>query len=154
MLWMCHVSNVALSLGLLLDKPAWVRLGVIWLIFGHPLWVMHMIQTGERLPTSFLSHLGGLAVGLIAFHKVRADRSTWLYAIIWYFVIQQLSRMLTRPELNVNIAHSMTDGWDQVFSSYWQYWVVVSFLMAVSIWILGFLLLKVFPPSTSGSSSA
>jgi hypothetical protein len=146
-LWMCHLSNVILALGLFLACPLLVRISIPWLVFGLPLWIWDMTQMGVIGGlTSFGTHIGGLLVGLFAVSRMRYDRKSWLYALIYYLVVQQVCRMITPVELNVNIAHKIYYGWETMFSAYWQYWLVTTITAAVFLWVIGFLLMKLFPP--------
>lgn len=146
MLWMCNVGNLVLGIGLLIGSPRVIRLAVIWLIPGLPLWVFDAIQRGGLLFTSFLTHIGGLAVGLIVMRRVRADKWTWAYGFAWYLLVQQLSRLFTSEFWNVNVAHKAYPGYEQVVSQYWQFWILTSLMVAVGLCILGFILIKLFPP--------
>jgi hypothetical protein len=154
-LWMCHVSNVILGLGLFLGVPGLIRVAVIWQLPGIPLWIMDMLRT-ELMPViTFFSHLGGLSVGLIGLWNVRADKRTWLYALLWYLFVQHMCRMFTSPELNVNVAHTMYVGWERVFPVYWQYWLFTTAGAALTLWVLGRILLKLMPPrATSAQDGA
>jgi uncharacterized membrane protein len=145
-LWMCHVSNFALGIGLLLGHRDLIRLAPIWLLPGIPLWIMDMLTTRQMPPITFLSHLVCPVVGLIALRYVRAGRWTWLRAFFWFLFIQQLARMITPPELNVNVAHSIYPGWERFFSAYWQYRLFVVASSAAALWVVGRLLLWYAPP--------
>ena len=146
-LWMCHVSNVILAIGWMSAWPGLIRVAVLWLIPGLPLWIMESIQTGEVSFTSVLTHLGGLALGLILLYRVRSARWTWLYAMIWYLALQQICRMASPEALNVNIAHRMRAGWEGVFSAYWQYWLFTSLLALGGLWGVNRILQLLFPVS-------
>jgi hypothetical protein len=145
-LWMCHLSNLTLALGFFLAWPGLVRISVPWLLFGLPLWIWDMTQMGLIGGlTSFGTHIGGLLVGLLALSKMGYARKSWLYALLWYLVVQQVCRMVTPVELNVNIAHQVYYGWETIFSVYWQYWLVTTLTAGVFLWLIGRLLLKLFP---------
>jgi hypothetical protein len=146
MLWMCNIANLVLAAGLLLNRPLLIRLAVIWLIPGLPLWFWFVVREGGWLLTSFLGHVGGLIVGVIALLKVRAARGMWLYALAWYLLIQQLCRLFTPADLNVNVAHSVYQGWESVISSYWQYWIITTLMVAAGLWLIEIILLKLLPP--------
>ncbi len=152
-LWMCHVSNLALGFGLLLACPVFVRLAAIWFVPAIPLWVMDMMRTGETPAITFVSHLGGLAVAMVALRQVRASRFMWIQGVVWYLFIQQLSRMFTRPELNINVAHTMYEGWERVFPVYWQYWIFTTLSAAFALWVTNVLLTKLMPPRTGDSAA-
>ncbi|HLG15495.1 MAG TPA: hypothetical protein VJH03_13485 [Blastocatellia bacterium] len=146
LLWMCNVANLMLAAGLMLGWRWLIRLSVIWLVPGLPLWLYYVAFTGGWLLTSFFTHVGGLIVGLAALSAVRASEWTWLHGFAWYVILQQVSRVATAPELNVNVAHSVYQGWENAFGAYWQYWLATTALTAVGLWILGWILLKLFPP--------
>jgi hypothetical protein len=152
MLWMCNVGNLMLAAGLLLGSPRVIRLAVIWLVPGLPLWVFDAVLRGGLLFTSFLTHIGGLAVGLIAMRRVRADRWTWLYGLGWYLLVQQASRLLTSEYWNVNVSHRVYPGYEKVVSQYWQFWLLTSAMVAVGLFVLGFIMIKLFPPRAASSS--
>ena len=146
LLWVCTVSNLLLAFGLFLDLPLLIRVAVMWLITGLPLWAWDMSAQGTGPVSSFLTHFGGLAIGLISLSRVRATRGVWVYAFIWYLALQLLARLLTPPELNVNLAHDMYGGWHDVFSSYRKFSVFMSVVVAAALWLNGLAMLKLFPP--------
>ncbi len=149
MFWMCNVGNLALALGILLGQKWMIRPAVIWLIPGLPLWLFEVVRNGGWLLTSFFTHIGGLAVGIIAIYKVRADKRTWGYALAWYWVMQLLSRLFTDPFWNVNVAHRIYGGYETIVSEYWQFWILTTMMVAAGLWILGWILLKLFPPRSN-----
>lgn len=164
MLWMCNVGNLLLALGLFLGKARLIRVAVIWLIPGVAVWFVYVVPTWGMLLTgkfgvqellavvsSTLAHLGGLAVGLPLLRRIGMDDRAWLWAFMWYFIVQLLSRFVTPAALNVNVAHRIQDGWEQTFSSYWKFWLVLTLLVGVCLWILGRLLKMLWPmPTTTG----
>ena len=148
-LWMCHVSNIMLGLGLLFARPALIRLAVIWQIPAIPLWAMDMMRTGQMPVITFFSHLGGAAVGIYGLARVRASRWMWLYAWAWFLALQQVTRVLAPPELNVNVAQSIYPGWERFFSAYWQYWLFIVLTSAGGLWVLGRILYGLCSPAAS-----
>ena len=62
-LWMCHMSNLALGVGLLIGYRGLVRLAPMWLLSGIPLWILDMLTTRLMPPITFFSHLVGPARG-------------------------------------------------------------------------------------------
>lgn len=160
MLWMCNIGNLLLAIGLFLGEAMLIRVAVIWMLPGVVVWAMYVVPTWGMLLTgqlsfgqlfgvlsSTLAHLGGFSVGMLALQRVRMDARAWLYAYIWYFVVQLLSRFLTPDAMNVNLAHRIQDGWEQAFSSYWKFWLLLTLIVGLCLWILGFLLKKLWPLS-------
>ncbi|HVQ36118.1 MAG TPA: hypothetical protein VMS31_01200 [Pyrinomonadaceae bacterium] len=158
MLWMCNIGNLLLSIGLFLGEVILIRVAVIWMVPGVVVWALYVVPTWGMLLTgdasfgqffgvlsSSLAHLGGFSVGMLALQKVRMDKRAWLYAVIWYFVVQLLSRLLTPAEMNVNLAHRIQDGWEQSLSSYWKFWLCLTLMVGLCLWILGFVLSILWP---------
>lgn len=149
MLWMCIIGNLLIAFGVFLRRPLSIRIGVSWLLLGLGLWLGFAVaREGTTLP-SILAHVGGLVVGLVALSKVGADRNTWLYASVWYIVIQHVCRMFTPAELNVNIAHRVYDGLEGVFPTYGIFWAASTMLAAFGLWIIGIGLQRVWPARMS-----
>lgn len=145
MLWMCNLATAVLGIGMIVGFSPLIRLAVIWLIPGLALWFWFVVMEGGWLWTSFFSHVGGLLIGLFAMREVRGGRWTWLYASIWYLVVQQLCRMITDPELNVNVAHRPFEDFAEMFGSYREYWILTTLLVVVGSWLLGMAMMELFP---------
>jgi hypothetical protein len=146
MLWMCNIGNLLLAVGLLLAWPLLIRVAAIWLLPGLPVWLWFIVWPGGWILTSFFAHAGGLIVGLIALHRVRASRRLWLQAFAWYLLIQEICRLFTPPELNVNAARRIYPTFEPMFSAYWQFWIAGTLVVGVGLWIIGWALMKLFPP--------
>ena len=160
MLWMCNIGNLLLALGLFLEEALLIRVAVIWMIPGVAVWFVYVVPTWGMLLTgrfgyrelvavlsSTLAHLGGFSVGMLVLRRIRMDDRAWLYALIWYLFVQLLSRIITPAALNVNVAHRIQDGWEGSFSSYLKFWLVLTLLVGLCLWILGRLLKMLWPIS-------
>jgi len=145
MLWMCNVGNLLLAFGLFFNWPVVIRVAGIWMIPGLVVWFLYVYLEGVFL-TSTLAHIGGLIVGLLALRRVGVDRRAWLYALAWYFVVQLVSRFVTPDELNVNVSKRIYAGWERSFGTYWKFWLVLSLIVAAMLWIITFVLNKLWPP--------
>ena len=95
--------------------------------------------------SSTLAHLGGFSVGIVVLRKVRVDSQAWFYAFLWYFIVQLLSRVTTPAAMNVNLSHNIQVGWEATFSSYLKFWLVLSSLVGICLWLLGSLLRMLWP---------
>ncbi len=146
MLWMCNISVLLLGVGMLLGRAELIRVAVFWLIPGLALWFYYVVLRGGWLLTSTFSHVGGLIVGLVAFYKIRARRWTWVYATLWYLVVQEIARLTTPEAWNINVARIVYAGWEETFNSYWKFWLATTFVVVAGLWALGLILLKLFPP--------
>lgn len=145
MLWMCNIGNFLLAIGLFLDNRWLMRIAIIWTIPGLMIWFIYVVLAWGIFLTSTLAHVGGLAVGIFVLRKIGMDRRTWLYAFGWYLLVQFLSRLITSPELNVNLAHKIQPGWEQPFGSYWQFWLVLTFVTGFVLWALDWGFQRIWP---------
>jgi hypothetical protein len=160
MLWMCNIGNLLLALGLFLEQAILVRVAVMWMVPGLLVWFAYVVPTWGMLLTgrfsftellgvvsSTLAHVGGFTVGMVALRKIKMDSRAWLYAFLWYFIVQLASRLITPAAMNVNLSHNIQTGWEQTFNSYWKFWFVLTILVGICSWILGLLLRLLWPAS-------
>jgi hypothetical protein len=146
MLWVCNAGNLLLAMGLLLEKPVVIRFSAILMVPGLLVWFIWVVLAWGVFLTSTLVHIGALAVAMIALRQFRMDRTAWRWAFGWYLLLQLLSRFVTRPELNVNLAHSVQPGWELAFGSYWMFWLALTLAAMACLWLTGMLLWSVWPP--------
>jgi hypothetical protein len=144
LLWMCNIGNLLLAIGLFLEKPVVVRLSAIWMIPGLIIWLLYVVLAWGVFLTSTLAHVGGLIVALFALSKLGMDRTAWRWAFGWYLVVQLASRLVTPAVLNVNLAHAVQSGWERTFQSYWTFWLVLTIVTAIGLWLSGLLLWSIW----------
>lgn len=145
MFWMCNIGNLVLAIGLFLEKPLLVRVAALWTIPGLIVWFLYVVLTWGVFLSSTLAHVGGLAVAAFAVRTYGMDRNSWMYGFGWSMVMQVLSRLFTAPELNVNLMHAVQPGWERTFTSYWSFWLVLTFATAVVLWLSGLLWRALWP---------
>jgi len=136
MLWMCNIGNLLFAVGLFLDNRRLMRVAIIWTIPGLIIWLIYVVLEWGVFFTSTLAHVGGLVVGLFVLRRIGMDRRSWVYAFVWYLLVQFASRLLTATDLNVNLAHRIQPGWDQRFGTYWQFWLVLTIVTASTLWLV------------------
>lgn len=149
LLWMCNVGNLLLAIGILLSQRELIRAAAIWTIPGLVVWVRYVLFEYDFVVSSALAHVGGIIVALIVLRQVRMDRIAWAYAFVWYLFMQVPSRLVTDPRLNVNVAHRIQTGWDNAFSSYWRFWIVLTVLVGFCLWGVGLVLSWIWPARES-----
>jgi hypothetical protein len=149
MLWMCNVGDLLLAIGLFFRQPVLIRIAVIWMIPGFVIWFRFVVLEWGLFFSSVLAHVGGILVSIVAGKKVGVDRNAWLYAFGWYLVVQIVSRLLTAPDLNVNLSHRIQPGFERVFSAYWQFWLTTAVATAIVLWLLAYLLARLWPTPLS-----
>ena len=145
--WMCNVGNLLLAIGLFLNHKELIRASAIWTIPGLGVWIFY-VGFGGGL-SSALAHIGGVIVGFFVLSQVRMDRIAWLYAFAWYLFMQVLSRLITTPDLNVNVVYKIQPGWESAFGSFWKFWLVMTLVVAVALWLIGMLLSLVWPANSA-----
>jgi hypothetical protein len=147
-LWMCHAANVLLSAGIFARAPRPTGAAVLWIVIGLPLWAMDAWLAGETTAVSAASHLGGLAVGLYALHRLRLSSNPWLAALLVFVALREACRWLTPAALNVNLAHAPYRGWE---IAYWQYWLITTAAAAGALWALGAVLTRISRETREGT---
>ena len=145
LLWMCNVGNLLLAIGLFFNQRELIRATAIWTIPGLGIWIRYVLFEYDFVVSSALAHVGGIIVALIVLRRVRMDRIAWVYAFVWYLFMQLAARLMTDPRLNVNLAHRVQTGWENVFSGYWKFWVVLTALVCFCLWGVGLVLARIWP---------
>ncbi len=149
MLWSCHVASAVLAVGILFNLRSVVAAGFLFhLGIGFPAWLIEMIVTkgtfgspvlvGHILVTSSLVHVLPLIAGAIVLHPLRdvLPRSSIPFAWAIQLGMLPISRWLTPPPLNVNLAHTV---WTPLQQSFPRLRV---FHLAISAACLGTLLIS------------
>ena len=154
LLWICNVGNVLLGVGLLLGQRELIRTAAIWTIPGLGIWIRYVLLASGFYFSTTLAHVGGIVVGLIALSRVRMDRLAWIYAFIWSLLVQLAARLLTSPELNVNLAHRIQPGWENLFSTYWKFWLVLLMVTALVLWLISKVLSLIWPAAPISEEAA
>jgi hypothetical protein len=152
--WMCNIGNLLLAAGLFLNHRELIRAAAIWTIPGLGIWIRYVVFEYDFVASSALAHVGGIVVALIVLRRVRMDRIAWVYASVWYLFMQVVSRLVTAPVLNTNVAHRIQTGWENAFSSYWKFWIVMTALVAVCLWAIGRFLSWIWPARNSEGIAA
>jgi hypothetical protein len=146
-LWSCHIANLTLGVGLFLGNLLMIRIASYLLILGVVPWLLDLVVIQRITALSLFSHLIGAGMTLIVLRRVRIAPNCWPYALIFFLCLQQLTRLLSDPGpyTNINLAHYAYGSWKDLFSSYREYWLVNSALVALTLWIIEFILLRLFP---------
>src|SRR5882672_1359325 len=147
MLWSCHVSNLMLAAGLFMGNPFLIRVAVLWLILGVPPWIVDMVCSHMITAVRVFSHLGGFIVAIVAIRRVGAKRWSWIPSLIYFVILQQITRLATDsgPYTNVNVAHFAYGPMKDWFAGYWTYWAANTSAVALTLIIIEFVLLRLFP---------
>lgn len=121
MLWACNVGVLLIGAGCVLDRRMPIAVGVSWLVFGAPIWILDLCGDGELLVTSFGTHFGGLLIGGLAMRRLGWPRHTWLVALAALLALAVFTHLTTAAADNINLAFAVWSGWEAYFPSYALY---------------------------------
>ncbi|HSE39984.1 MAG TPA: hypothetical protein VLH08_04400 [Acidobacteriota bacterium] len=146
-LWLCNLNNLLLAAGILTGWKLLTQIGILWLLPALPLWAIESWMYGDWPLTSILSHIGALSVGLYLLPRLGMNKYVWIPALVYAFIVQQLTRLLTPSKLNVNVAFEAYMDWKEIFPHYWQFWLFVALEATLGLFLLNWFLAKRFPDS-------
>lgn len=132
LLWACHLASLLIGFGLLTSSALANAIGVSWLSFGFPLWILDLATGGELIPTSFLTHVVAFGLGLWGVRRLGFPRGTWWKAALAFVAVWPITRALTPRAANVNLAFFVHPGWERVFPVYALYFAFVVALAAAT----------------------
>ena len=118
LLWGCHLAVLLVGAGLWTGKAAINAIGLLWACIGLPIWLIYTFTGGEFMPTSVLTHVGGFALGIAGVRRLGMPAGVWWKALAAYLTLWAVTRALTPPQANVNLAFGVWPGWEDSFPSY------------------------------------
>jgi hypothetical protein len=121
LLWFCHLAALAIGLGLLVRSPTLNAVGFLWLCVGTPCWLLYLASGGELVAGSVLTHGVGLAAGAVGLRRLGLPAGAWWKALVALAIVHALSRVVTPPAENVNLAFAVWSGWESWFPSHVVY---------------------------------
>jgi hypothetical protein len=145
MLWSCHLASFVLAVGLLLNQRLLVSAGLLFhLGLGFPLWLVEVVATRGTfgapmitprvLATSILVHSLPLTAGGFYVRRGLLPASSVLLAWLFQVGMLPISRWLTPPEFNVNLAHAVWKPLANTFTNFWLFQFLGA--LAALIWLV------------------
>ena len=136
MLWACHAASLLVGLGMLARQTWLVATGTLFhLGVGVPAYVLDLVVLQSTTLTSVLVHLVPPLLGLLVLRREPVwscwPRWTPLAAGALYPCLIPISRWLTEPALNVNLAFRPWSPLATLSPSPWPSWLGNLFAMAV-----------------------
>lgn len=135
-LWCCHAGELLLALGLLARAPRAVAIGTFWLTYGLPMWLLGLSGGEAFTIPSLLMHLGGLAGGVLGARALGVPRGAWWQAALGLLLLQQLTRLVTPPAPNVNLAFAIYPGWEGAFRGSYALYTLVLLAFGLALFAL------------------
>ncbi|MGE0102665.1 MAG: hypothetical protein AB7H86_07645 [Blastocatellales bacterium] len=148
----CHLSTLLLAVAMFAGWKPGIRIAIIWLIIGLPMWLIDAWVTQVLWIASVVSHLGGFLLAIYAIRQVRATGRSWQPALGWFLFWQMVTRYTTAPELNVNVSHMPYEFCKEWFTSYWQFWPVGALVAAIMVYAVEYGLGRVYPLNHAASA--
>jgi hypothetical protein len=126
--WACHVAALFVGGGLLARSAAINSVGVLVGLMGLPLWLADLAAGGEFYPTSVLTHVFALSIGLYGVFRLGMAWGSWWQAALVLVGLIGLCRLATPAGPNVNVAFAIQHGWEGHFASHASYlsWMIGS----------------------------
>jgi len=147
--WVCHLSSAIIGVGCIFDWPYVVGIAVVWLFVGLTLWIVGLLTSEDFLPTSTLTHVGGLVIGVIYISQRGMPDGVWWRGILILIAIQHLTRYCTPAQENVNLAFFVSKGWESWFPTYPRYWLMLKVASIIMYLIAEFGLRALFGEPSS-----
>jgi len=122
MLWACHVASFLIGVGLLTRRTWLIAVGTLFhLAVGAPAYLLDVMVLRTTTFTSFLVHAVPPVAGLLALrNEAPWPRWTPIAAGSLYVALIPISRWLTEPALNVNLAFT---PWPPLAIWNWSPWI-------------------------------
>ena len=146
LMWACNVAAPVLAVGCAVGVRRLIAIPTLWLCFGTPLWLLDLATGGTMSPTSPLVHLLCPVVGVLAARRLGWGKPSWHWATLAAVMLMLLTRVVTAPARNINLAFSVWAGWEAFFPSYAVYFVVVVLGAAATFFVAERLLLRWLRP--------
>lgn len=136
LLFVCYAANLLLGAGILSRSGLLTGTAFCWIVAAYPLWLYDVIRLSDWEPSGLVFHTSGLLVGALTMRFHFYPRHVWLSALGLGATMQVLARWLTRPDLNVNAAFRVYEGWESLFTSMVTYRFVMLFGFGASFVLL------------------
>jgi hypothetical protein len=125
-LWFCHLAALAIGTALLVRSPLLNAIGLLWLTVGIPSWALYLASGGRLLAGAVLTHVGGAAAGLFGVRRLGLPPGAWWKALLALVAVHFLTRLVTPPPANVNLAFAVWRGWEDRFPSHSLYLLLLT----------------------------
>ena len=145
MLWACHLGALLVGFGLLLDSANLNGVGVLWLAIGTCLWLVGLGMDVPFLPTSALTHVGGLAIGLWGTRRLGIPGGVAWKALVALGLLHLISRFLNPPGKNINMAREIASGLEGWFPSHALFLLAIGAFCGAAFLLLEIILRRTFP---------
>jgi hypothetical protein len=107
-----------LALGCFAKSSRLCASALMFLAYGTPFWAVDLATGASMIPTSPLVHVGGPIIAILAVRRLGCARWSWAFAAAASALLLLVSRIVTPPAANVNLAFRVDRGWERFFPSH------------------------------------
>lgn len=142
MLWACHIASLILAIGLVLDMPKLIAIGMVFHTGqGIPAWMLDLFVIGDYSITSTLLHTVPLASGAWMLWPKRFPASVLIPTYVLHPFAMLLAYLFTDPALNVMLVHQPYGPFASWFDAVWMSWIANA-VLSVAFITAGWLVLR------------
>jgi len=138
--WFCTVSNLVLSVGLLLRSPFLVFVSTGLVCLGIPIWIFDAVWFQTLSVASIFTHLVAPIIGLNWLRKHNLPALSPYGGPLYYLLLQVMARLITPSEANINVAFRVYEPVAALFSNFYLYSLLNLLLLLLYYTILSRLL--------------
>lgn len=134
-IWICHIAALMIGLGMVLGLARLNGAGFLCAALGLPSWLLYLIDGGDFIPTSVLTHALAPALALAGIHSFGLPRGSAALAFFLLIPLTAASWRFTPPDANVNLAFGPVAG-----LSLWTAGPPVHYAFLFGQWAVGLVL--------------
>lgn len=135
--WACNMSVLFTGFAAVAGWQRGIGMGVCMLAFGAPLWIIDLISTGDFYFGSLLTHFGVPLLGVWSLRPTGWPAGTTLPATAVLIGFMLLSRLVTPPEMNINLVFRIYPGWEHLFPNHAAYLGFLAGIGTGLFWLTG-----------------
>ncbi len=142
MVWACHIASLTLAIGLVLDLPRLIAIGMVFHTGqGIPAWMLDLFVVGDYSITSTLLHTVPLASGAWALWPKRFPHGILIPTYVLHPFAMLVAYLFTDPKLNVMLVHEPYGPFASWFDAVWMSWIANA-LLSIAFITAGWLVLR------------
>lgn len=123
-LWFCNISNLVLAVAIFIRRANLIFICSIILSIGLPIWIFDFLYFKDFHFFSLFTHIASPALGFLLVRRINFSMHVLWQAQLYYIVLQLLARLLSPPELNINVAFTVYEPVRVMFNSFILYSMV------------------------------
>lgn len=120
-LWFCNISNLVLAIAIFISNANLILVCTIILSIGLPIWIFDFLYFKDFHFFSLLTHIISPALGFWLARNMRFTIHVLWLTPTYYVALQILARLVSPPELNINVAYTVYEPVRAIFTNFYLY---------------------------------